>query len=120
MGSLARAHNDYDLRAQEREVHLLHLPQYSTICLRSIKRTRVSLRCNFTPTQTRTTRSHIPNESNPPSTPSRVHNELSRLTLWILVSKTHRLHYIYPRKIMQTPASHVPPHHHFQEEVPTI
>jgi hypothetical protein len=120
MGSPTRAHNNHYLRPQKREIHLLHLPQHSPIGLRSPKRTRIPLRRNLTPSQARATSSYISNESNSASTPPCLHYQFFSLTIRLCLPKTHRLHNLHPRQIMQTPTRHVPPHNNFPQEVSPI
>ena len=118
LGLSSRTHNNHHIRSSilPNPIHLPRLPKHHPINLCSPGRLLLP-RVFQSPQQTHPF--GLPNIPHRPSPAPGRHYLLSRLSLWLRLSCTHRLPNLPPRQILQAPPSHVPAPHHLPEIIPT-
>lgn len=118
MGSPPRTthHNSIWSCFLSRELQIPRLPQYLPILFRRSRRLCLPSR-NL---QRAIRPPHIPQPSNIRPSLRRRHYQCTGKSIRIRKSRSHRLHILHPRQILQTSPRHVPTHSHIPKTLPGL
>ena len=108
LGHPPRTHLHHSLRPTIRpfQIRVLHLPQHNPVNLRRLL--RLHLPPHFLPLLQQDA-PHLPHDPHPLSAGPRCHHLLPRFPFRLRFPSPYRLHYLYPRQILQTPTCNVSP-----------